>query len=404
MDTAPRPSAEPLDRRPMSAYRVHSFTLAALLGVACGGGRTDNARPATGAGGGTGATSGASGNSGTVGTGGAGGAGGNGATGGTVGTGGAGGAGATAGTSGGTAGTPVSDASLPPRCSRELMTDLFDPGEVYVTLTARRGVCGGAIVHWNCPEVAVAGFPCDVNGNVANSESQIRPTEGRLLFRAAGALREFRCDACPYVAGTDWPADPLANDIVVPTGCVPSDAAAIAPRFLVAPSGLVLFECDGFWRDALGQIYPANLVHLGYGGVALTTTEFVDLSTGHSTPITGLPRGIAFSRIRAVFPDKFWVVQSSSPSPETTLWQIDSTGVATTLGTYPQLPPYVAMVDGREGALDKDGALYEFGTSQPPLRETLILRREVAGRSDVVYTGRSSFELNEGPAGLLTGP
>jgi hypothetical protein len=283
------------------------------------------------------------------------------------------------------------------------MSDVLDPGEVYVALTAKRGVCGGAMVHWNCPEVAVAGFPCETDGNVASSGSQIRPTDGRVLFPAAGLIREFRCDACPYVDGTDWPADPLANDIVIPANCGPSDAGAFTPRFLVAPSGLVLFECDGGWRDSSGQIYPAGLVHLGYGGVALSAGgKLVDLSTGNSTAITGLPDNLGSGPSRAVFPDKFWIVQTVGNAR--TLWQIDSTGRATILGTYPPLPPYAAAVDGRGPALDKDGALYEFGRSLPPLNERLLVRREITGRSDVVYTGRSSFELSEGPSGLLSGP
>ena len=328
-----------------------------------------------------------------------GGTGGNGAIDGGSGAGGWGGA--AGGIDAGDASCPSTDAS--PTCEKALTSDVFDPGEVYMAGALDDG-SGYGLAHPSCPNAAVADFPG------SSGESYIRPTDGRLLYRhlREPSIREFHMDGCLRVAGAANDRSvsaPTANDHlfwgVCPGGPSPDE-------FLISPEGFFLLHCmDGSgWRDIGGEhVYHENggdaLLHLGYGNLALTATRVIDLSTG-AGPLIVRPAGAIYA-IRAVPPDKFWIVLRLNADASQALFEVHRDGSVTQLGTFPTPP--TGTVVGTNGRLDKNGALYQFTRRRSNTTveyEYVVMRRDIEGRFEFVYEEGSKPFVRAGT--LITGP
>ena len=381
--------------------------------------------------GGSGGTTGGGGSGGIIvgGTGGVGGGGGSsggsgvGGFGGISGTGGISGMGGTAGTGGasGKADASVSDVIAEPRppCEKALTGDVLDPGEVYLAGTLVEGACRDALAHWACPNDAVVGFGCYFDGNGAANDTStaplgtyVRPTDGRVVYTNTFEefVREFHCDSCPYDTSKPYPTSPLTNDRLLPNDCKLDD---VRPKFLVSPEGFVFFYCvdSKSWRDNGGQhVYMGEtgdsgggdpLVHLGYANLALTKTRVIDLASGIGPAITGLPVRRT-NAVRAVSPDKFWLVLGDDPINQE-LWEIDRAGAAKRLAQYATPTDDTAPV-GPRGRLDKTGAFFQLARRMGDPLEDLILRRDIFGKSERVYSEITSPLVRIHGSGLITGP
>jgi hypothetical protein len=306
----------------------------------------------------------------------------------------------------------------PPACEKALIGDVFDPGEVYLAGTVEEGVCSrGAIAHWSCPNVGAVGFDCDFDGNSSGNFSNsagltayVRPTDGRLVYTnltTEAFVREFHCDDCPYDSpGKAYPEKPLANDVILPKDC---DLAGPFPEFFVSPNGMVLYYCPATktWRDngGLHTYVESNdpLLHVGYGDLGLTATRIVDLESGKAIPIVGFGGAQSAVAIRAVPPDKFWVVEPRDTlSQSVDLWEIDGAGMSRRVFQYAPAPTYVTWLSQR-GRLDKSGAFFQLASRQGTF-EDIIVRRDMQGGSDVVYTETTNPLVKIYISGLITGP
>lgn len=274
----------------------------------------------------------------------------------------------------------------------DVPSGVFDPAEVYIFGTIAEGSCGrDAVAHVSNPEVAAAGFDCYVN----ERGSQIRP-DGRLLYTNTfeDLLREFHCDDCPgWGRGKPYPSGVLANDPKLATK--PCDTVS---AFLVGVTGDRLHACKGAWYDEAGRVLPLTQpLSYGYHDKVLTATAVVDIKTGQTAPIMGLPSGILTTRVAG--PTGFWVAVATSPEPE--LWEVSEDG------SVKRLTPYAAPPAGyRAGAgarLDGRGNLYQEGDG-PMTFEDIVLYRGLDGTSKVVYTEASNPFVKLHISSLVTGP
>ncbi len=312
------------------------------------------------------------------------------------------------GGSGGSGGDDAPDCS---GASAAVAGDVLDPEQVYLAGTLLEGICGqDAVVHWGSPGSAAVGFDCDVNERSA----QILPAGGRLLYINVfeDLLREFRCDGCPY-DGDAYPAAPLENDAVLSTPPCDPESDPLA-SFLVSPAGTVLHRCRSdlaTWYDERGAVVHADpdngLLHLGHGDLALTEQSVIHLATSTSMPIVGLPSIERLHTARAKAPDRFLLVLGSeAPSDDGSsqeLWEVDGRGNATRLGVFPPLPAEATEVSASTSKLDGCGALLQFGGG-PGIFEDVIVRREIGGVSEVVYTEATDPLVKIHISALFTGP
>ena len=322
-----------------------------------------------------------------------------GATGGTGGNGGmsgaSGGGGAAGAIDAGDASCPSTVTDASPPCKNALTSDIFDPGEVYLS--------GGLLAHVRCPNIGVRGSDCTAEAN-----SYIRPTDGRLLYRCQHepGPRELHMDGCLYVAGAanDQPRpEPSENDPLLLGACPGGTSPA---KFLVSPEGFFMLNCaDNTWRDIGGaHVYlePGDpLLHIGYGNLALTTTRVIDLATGAGL-LYARPAGIIYA-IRAVPPDKFWIALRLNADASQALLEVDRGGAVRQLGTFPTPPS--GIVVGSTGRLDKSGALYQITARRTDtMVEDIIIRRDIGGTFEVVYEESSDPLVRVDGSQLVTGP
>jgi hypothetical protein len=229
----------------------------------------------------------------------------------------------------------------------------------------------------------------------------------------AEEIREFHCDDCPYLGANAnaYPSNGPANDPVVPAPC----ALGLTGAFLIDPEGSLFFQCGAEWMDEGGRVVYSSgdsaLAHLGYGGLALTrgtigwyeVSGVVDLGTGETAPVVGLPDGNVYAR-RAVSPDRFlvfFVPEDASSLDVSQLWEIAPDGSATHRGDYPPFPTEVGPAPG--AMLLPDGVLFQMANG-PRIVHDAIVRREIGGVSEVVYTEANDPHVKIHISGLLTGP
>jgi hypothetical protein len=287
-----------------------------------------------------------------------------------------------------------------------LAPDVLDPTEVYLVGTLQPGSSGhDALTHWSTPHSYNAGFDDYFDGDHA----LIHPSSGRIWYTNTfeDRLREYYRDGGPdWLPGMPYPTNVLANDVITATPpCVVSGAwnAPVLSRFLIAPDGAVFHRCYGStatWYDADGNAVfsGADLVYVGNGQVGMTVDSVVDLTTGIATPMIGLPVATVVSR-RATT-GGIWIVLAPAGT-ENELWLVDGTGSASQVGVYPALAPGVTLRTS-PARLDGDGALFEIGYLADYV--DVIVRRSVAGASEMVYTEADKPTVQIHISSLVTGP
>ncbi len=274
---------------------------------------------------------------------------------------------------------------------------VFDPGSVYLFGTVSPGSCGrSAMAHWSDPDVASAGFDCYAN----ESGAKIR-FDGTLLYTNTfeDELREFHCDGCPaWDPSQSYPGNVLANDTVVDTSpCDPDDWSNNLNSFLPSPTGQLLYSCGGTWYENGISRAVSSPLSFGHDHRVLSEDEVYDLQTQTSTPIVGLPNGsILASRAQ---PQGFWVAVSQTLYPE--LWYVDFNGQTSLVGVYPDVPQSTSAY--AIGRLDRNGQLFQEGNG-PAVFEDVVIRRNINGLADVVYTEATNPSVQLHISSLVTGP
>lgn len=290
--------------------------------------------------------------------------------------------------------------------------DVLDPGEVYILGHIDKfGSDDFGIMHWISPTSVAAGFR-----DIDTQDPWIRPTDGRLLylqFKNVGVTREFRCDACPYDG--QFPDAPTENDVELPLIC-PKEFGKVsfALDFLVSPTGRVLQLCStgpfNTWYDLDGTVVYSDPedrpVHLGYGDLMLTETRVVHLPSGMASPIVGLPSTTVFT-VRAAAPDKFLLVMhvegAEGYDGVQDLWEVAADGSAERIGAFPPLPAGAMSIGAGSSKLDACGGLLQTGFGVSQIND-VIVRRDLSGTSQVVYTDKSDPLVKIGFYALFTGP
>jgi hypothetical protein len=258
----------------------------------------------------------------------------------------------------------------------------FDASEVYLIGMLNEPYCDTqAITHWSSPDAFVDGFSCDFDAERA----QIRPSDGRLLYmnRPEDGLQGY---------------DALEGDPATPP-CI--------RRFLVSPTGAMLYTCSDdptIWYDESATIaYQStspddDLLHLGYGDLALTRRNVVHLSTRTVTPIEGLPTPAIFAA-RARAPGSFLLMVRGEDDNVQELWEVGADGEAVMRGAYPALPSGVPSAPLTSAKLEPCGALVQIVNSQD-----VIVRREIGGASAIVYSEENNPTVKMHMSNLVTGP
>ena len=324
----------------------------------------------------------------------------------------AGGAGSSGAGVGGSAGGSI------PSCEGEVTSDVFDPNRVYLVGTLSEGSCDHtAIAAIECPNSAAVGFECSFDGNTFYPNSaQIRPGDGRLLYaHYRGELREFHCDFCPFRDrnGNNYPRNVADNDPVLVHATSPTSSQ---PEFFVSPSGALFHRRnDGAWVDETDRIVfdeaESTLLHVGFGAIALAGPDrrfdrlvdrLADLDGGGSTAVVGLPAREVRS-MRAAPPDRFVLLVRGDGGLDADweLWEIDASATATLRGEYPPFPS--GLTQSVEQQLLPNGVLFEMGYDRKTV-DDVIVRREIGGASEVVYTEADLPNVKIHISAFLSGP
>jgi hypothetical protein len=288
-------------------------------------------------------------------------------------------------------------------------SNVLDPGEVYVIGSLSDYGSQYVLAHWASPNSYSAALPFYLRDNRLG----IDPAGGHLLYIAdfENLLREYHADGGPgWLPGDDFPANSPDNDAIIRTP--PCDADPVASRlgqFLVSPEGAIFHTCQGNdspWYDAAGDSVPGglSLVHVGFDGLALGELDVINLVTGASTPITGLPAPDPFPApilaVRAL-PTGFWLVLGDEMVVDAAaLWLVDVTGTATLVGVYPP-PASGSSTYGRSSRLDASGRLYQIGSAGGA---TAIIRRTVDTDGEVVFVEDALQPVSLHISSLVTGP
>jgi hypothetical protein len=336
------------------------------------------------------------------------------------------------------------EAAPPDTCANGTLTgDTFLPGAIYflgqIQSSPSKPI---GVAHWSDPGTFCLGMPA----NFANW-AQIRPTDGRLLYMNAypggaqgfdNTVREFHADGCVTpTTTTAAPANPLANDPVVPTPMCDTEGGITTGtgNFRISPEGDVYYECNtstGFpgigWYGPNGQVLRdvgTELKRIGRGKIAYVSPT-PDPTTGRTDPyIADLtapltsPKSIPvtpaspfnyglFMGGRALDAGGFLIViepQGTGVAESADLWQVNPDGTASKVGSYPIVPdvPFSALLlQPDDGWLDGcNGLLQMADINTTPGFDYAIVRRTLPGESSFVY-GSPSGEIVM-PTGYLVG-
>jgi hypothetical protein len=251
------------------------------------------------------------------------------------------------------------------------------------------------------PDSASTGFDCYFDDRNAT----VRPTDGRLIYTNTfeDMIREYSCDACVY-SGI-YPTQVLSNDAILPVTC----ANGRVTGFKVTADGLLIHTCDpaaNSWRDATGTvIYDGTsdrLIAVGAGGWLLTQTRVLNPATADEHVIAGLP-ATSWLAARWSPPDAFFIALGTGSGATTQLWRIGTTGVAQMVGTFPPFANGYSVVTGAR--LDRAGRLFQFARETAQPLTDAIVRSQVGGRSEAIYTEASNPLVKVTPfSALVTGP
>ena len=265
----------------------------------------------------------------------------------------------------------------------------FDTSAVYFVGTLDTQFCGSdVIVKPDAPTDVSVGLPCfDVGFSPRN--------DGKLVYlytdgNGDSHVAVFVPDAF-VLTGSTWslPTTPEANDTLIPTpDC---DSLGGPSGFALDPeTGETIHNCPGSndWVGESGNVRVpgAAPLSLGFGGTALAFAPGGGLRVfepdGGTTVATGLPSSFEMDAARPV--SDGWKVALDDGSGNRTLFHIDFTATATSLGTYPSFD----AID-LTSAIDGADALYLFGSDPADSsgQSRTIARLPLNGSSaNVVYT------------------
>ena len=294
-----------------------------------------------------------------------------------------------------------------PACDGELSGDVFDPGRVYLAGTLEEGACyRDAMTYWACPNVAATGFDCEFD----NERAQIS-NAGRLVYvhESDEVVRQFACDNCPYTDASPYayPQETLSNDPTLSSACPANTLAS----FQLEPEGDMMYRCGSEpWRELHGgRTYKETgtadqLLHLGYGGLALTPTKVLNLDTGEALDLS-LPAPESWLAVRAKQPSSFLIAVTAGENVE--LWEVGMSEPSK-LGVFPALPQSVhktgvGNIFFNHGSLEASGALLTMAEG-PKVFEDVIVRRTIDGASSVVYDEATMPLVKIHISALVTGP
>src|SRR5690349_3596612 len=103
-------------------------------------------------------------------------------------------------------------------------------------------------------------------------------------------------------------------------------------------------------------------------------SRIVDLASASSVPIVGLPNAPLLA-VRALAPDAFRVALAGQGDGTAELWQIDATGTATFVGSYPPLPAGYTVTPffpHEHHALEATGALLQIGEGPMVFQDVIV--------------------------------
>jgi hypothetical protein len=144
-------------------------------------------------------------------------------------------------------------------------------------------------------------------------------------------------------------------------------------------------------HDRLAMTHRDNLI-AGYGVMNLDTKQIIEVPAITDTP----------AAVRASV-DGFHVVLATLAA--TTLLAVHADGSVATLGTYPGYGTYASISElkdaMRSGVLTQDDWLYQVVKSST---EYIVLRRTIAGESEVVYSTTEGHNVDATDSRLITGP
>jgi hypothetical protein len=217
-------------------------------------------------------------------------------------------------------------------------------------------------------------------------------------------IREFRCDVCSWTEArdlVDYPDSPETNDPVVQTmGCDNPQ------RFLVGIEDELIYECLGstwYHEDGTELAYPdvGYPLSLGYDDMLLSSLGVGNIRTGEHVWIPEFPAQVLTARVAS--DDSFWVVVASTDgSGNRERWTISTSGTVTVDGVYPPLPP--GIQEQFRMALDGQGNYIHNGLDTELTFVDVIVRRELGGSSEVVYTEEGDPMVRIHSSYLVTGP
>jgi|GEM_PF-6912468 len=322
----------------------------------------------------------------------------------------------------------------------------FDPEQIYVFGSAQPTTCSrNAIAPLAKPSEVIRELPCGAD------LLQIRPSDGRLFYRAAGAIYRFSADVAGGSAQT--------NDTRVPTPRCSSNKAF--EGFVISAASELFYACGQDWYDERDRLIASagSVFSVAADGVALTSAGVhlfgqpvdgadaaipgpadasfggfdagdgaVDAGDGAGDEAAdsgqsaedagmdagGMPMGaprlrpfvgmpdvftVITARARA---DGFWVALFVGPAAEQ-LWHVDLDGRASMVGTFAAAPSGQSLVRS-DARLDAEGALIQRAADLSQGLRPSIVRRTAAGEFSVVVDEAASPKLSLHAAFLVTGP
>ena len=297
--------------------------------------------------------------------------------------------------------------------------EIFDPEEAWLVGTTSQGSCFLDIVADPLsPDSGTVAFPC-------SRSQQALTDDGRLLYlhQFRGAPRVFRCDGdCTLAPGEVYPRDPRPelNDPSMPHPC---DDEEDIVRWFHGVGG-VLYQCGihrrtGLWLDA----GAAPVLSLPPGSDPLARDVdgntlyrerdtsgrvfWLDADTGASVPVGADIEGFVMTAlaIRARPEGGFRIAmrEPGSWATRVTLFTVDSDGVLTRVGDYPDPPePVLSRWPGH--VLDADGHLWHQGRVSFDNASDVVVRRTFGGEAEVVYTEESDPFVKLHVSDLVTAP
>lgn len=294
-------------------------------------------------------------------------------------------------------------AAVGPTCSAS-NTCMFTAGaggDVLLWGTLAEGSCGlDALSRLDTPTQVLVGDDC----SYYQTPAFLAPT-GQMIYSDeidASKIRRFVPDPWTRVTNNSgiaagYPTNPLGNDPVLLTPALcPGGATGnhIYGFVMQAGTGDVVFRCpDGSYRDAAGNVRITtsdNVVAWTQGNYLLATdaSGFAHLFSPTGAEIALSNTSFSASHYRT-HGDAFWAVVFTNSPVSAQLWNIDSSGVVSQVGTYADAPS--GFSSDQAGVIDSAGVLYTFGHDMSgPFIDVVLRRPLLPGVATVPYTEKGA--------------